>query len=74
MTCGVPIVSSHIDGNVTWNRNGENGQLFEVGDVVALAGTLGSSTATPEIAAEAIELVRNEAALVLNRRRLLDVL
>ena len=74
MACGVPVIASRNPGNATWVREGETGQLFDVGDVDALTELLSSSSANPVMTAAALGLVRNEADWVLNRRRLLDVL
>ena len=74
MACGVPVVASRNAGNVTWIREGETGQLFDVGEVDALAGLLGSSSSNPVITAAALELVRSEGDWAANRTRLLDVI
>ena len=74
MACGVPVIASRNPGNATWVREGETGQLFDVGDVDALTELLSSSSANPVMTAAALGLVRNEADWVLNRIRLLDVL
>ena len=74
MACGVSVIASRNPGNATWVREGETGQLFDVGDVDALTELLSSSSANPVMTAAALGLVRNEADWVLNRRRLLDVL
>ena len=51
MAAGIPVVGSNVGGIPTLIRDGENGFLFPVGDVSALAGRLRQLLSDPELRA-----------------------
>ena len=75
MACGVPVIASRNPGNATWVREGETGQLFDVGDTEALADLLiiRNLHAANE-ASSALALARLDANWSQNRLRLGTIL
>src|SRR5262249_2169718 len=47
MACGLPSLASRVSGSEDFVRHGENGWLFDVGDVAALAQSLREAEALP---------------------------
>ena len=74
MACGVPVIASRNPGNATWVREGETGQLFDVGDVNELAALMVSGRTNPDVIDTALRLVRSEGDWTRNRMRLLQVI
>jgi glycosyltransferase involved in cell wall biosynthesis len=74
MACGVPVIASRNPGNATWVREGETGQLFDVGDVKELAALMVSGRTNPDVIDTALRLVRSEGDWTGNRMRLLQVI
>ena len=74
MACGVPVIASRNPGNATWVREGETGQLFDVGDVKELAALMVSGRTNPDVIDTALRLVRSEGDWTRNRMRLLQVI
>ena len=61
MACGVPTVCTRVGGNVELVREGIDGYLFEVGDVVSLASRIASLLADPMLARRLGENARKTA-------------
>ena len=74
MACGVSVIASRNPGNATWVREGETGQLFDVGDVKELAALMVSGRTNPDVIDTALRLVRSEGDWTGNRMRLLQVI
>jgi glycosyltransferase involved in cell wall biosynthesis len=74
MACGVPVIASRNAGNVTWIRNGETGQLFDVGDVDGLANLMVAAHPEQVSCEAALNLVSHEGDWSLNRLLLAKLL
>ena len=74
MACGIPVIASRNAGNVTWIRNGETGQLFDVGDVDGLAYLMVAAHPEQVSREAALNLVRNECNWSVNRLLLTKLL
>jgi sugar transferase (PEP-CTERM/EpsH1 system associated) len=72
MACGLPIVATRVGGNVELVDEGRMGELFEPGDVAALAGLLERYAADPAWRGAHAALARQRAVEVFGLQAMVD--